>query len=48
VDYLVLVSVAEALRGESGAQAAGSGAVAAGWNLLGVLLGLVFLPVHFM
>jgi hypothetical protein len=36
VDYLVLGSVAEAVRGESGAQAAGSGAlyVAAGWSLL--------------
>ena len=31
MDYLVLASVAEAVRGESGAQAAGSGAVAVGW-----------------
>ena len=30
-DYMVLGSVAEAGRGESGAQVAGSGAVAAGW-----------------
>jgi hypothetical protein len=35
VDYLVLGSVAEAVRGESGARAAGSGAVSAGWSLSG-------------
>jgi hypothetical protein len=40
VDYLVLGSVAEAVRGESGAQAAGSGAVAAvgSCQVLSVLL----------
>jgi hypothetical protein len=35
VDSLVLGSVAEVVRGESGAQAAESGPVAAGWSLLG-------------
>jgi hypothetical protein len=40
MDYLVLASVAEAVRGESGAQAAGSGPVAAvgACQVLSVLL----------